>query len=67
MTVQRTGCESLPAGETRRRIVDTAVQEWAFFGFSTVEPGDEDFDIFDGRYSLLSPEDSVRVASSIAG
>ena len=67
MTVQRTGCESLPAGETRRRIVDTAVQEWAFFGFSTVEPGDEDFDIFDGRYSLLRPEDSVRVASSIAG
>jgi len=67
MTVQRTGCRTLPAAETRRRIVNIALQEWAFFGFSIVKPGDEDFDIFDARYSLLSPEDSARVASSIAG
>ena len=67
MTVQQAGCRTLPAAETRRHIVDIAVQEWAFFGFSIVEPGGEDFDIFDERYSLLSPEDSARVASSIAG
>src|SRR5262245_51934705 len=67
MTIQRTGCRTLPAAETRRRIVDIALQEWASFGFSIVKPGDEDFDIFDSRYSLLSPEDSARVAPSIAG
>ena len=27
----------LPSGETRRRIVDVAVQEWAFFGFRLVD------------------------------
>jgi len=67
MTVQRNACPTLPAAETRRRIVDLAIQEWAFFGFSSVEPGGEDFDPLDSRYSLLSPEDSARVASSIAG
>ena len=67
MTVQRTGCRTLPAEETRRRIVEIAIQEWAFFGFSIVEPGAEDIDISDWRYSLLSPEDSARVGSSIAG
>ena len=67
MTVQRTGCPALPAAETRRRIVDLAIQEWAFFGFSIVEPGGEDFEPLDSRYSLLSPEDPARVASSIAG
>ena len=34
MRVARTGCEALPINETRRRIVDISVQEWAFFGFS---------------------------------
>src|SRR5262245_13052264 len=67
MTVQQTGCRTLPVAETRRHVVDIAVQEWAFFGFSIVEPGGQDFDIFDERYSLLSSEDSARVASSIAG
>lgn len=67
MTVQRTGCPTLPAEETRRRIVDLAIQEWAFFGFSIVESGGEDFDPLDSRYSLLSPEDAARAASSIAG
>src|SRR5262245_2945041 len=67
MTLQQAGCRTLPAVETRRHIVDITVQEWAFFGFSMVEPGGQDFDIFDERYTLLSPEDSARVASSIAG
>ena len=37
MTTQRAACRVLPTGETRRRIVDVAVQEWGFFGFSIVD------------------------------
>ena len=35
MTVQPQACRTMPAAEIRRRIVDVAVQEWGFFGFST--------------------------------
>lgn len=34
MRVVSGACESLPLEGVRRRIVDVAVQEWAFFGFS---------------------------------
>jgi hypothetical protein len=69
MTVQQTPCRTLPTGETRRRIVDVTVQEWAFFGFPIVEPDADEFDSNDTerRFSLLSPADSARAASSIAG
>src|SRR5437773_12367672 len=67
MTVQQAGCRTLPAAETRRHIVDIAVQEWAFFGFSIVEPGGEDFDIIDERHSLDSQQVAVRGAASIPG
>ena len=33
MRLQAPECRTLPSDETRRRIVDVAVQEWAFFGF----------------------------------
>lgn len=39
MEVVQPGCRSGPAAWARRRIVDIAAQEWAFFGFQT----------FDGR------------------
>ena len=69
MTVQGTACRTLPTAETRRRIVDVAIQEWAFFGFTMVEPDEDEFDLpgFDWRSSRLSPDESARVASSIAG
>ena len=68
MTVKRSACRSLPTAETRRRIVDVAVQEWAFFGFMMVEPEADEFETpGDGRGPRLSPEASARVASSIAG
>jgi hypothetical protein len=69
MSVQRGECRSLPTADTRRRIVDVAVQEWAYFGFSLVEPeaGEDDFEPNDPGFSRLSPADSARVASSIAG
>ncbi len=33
MHTRKSSCVSLPTGQTRQRIVDVAVQEWAFFGF----------------------------------
>jgi hypothetical protein len=69
MTVQRSACRILPTAEVRRHIVNVAVQEWAFFGFSMVEPDEDEFDLqsSDWRSFRLSPEESLRVASSIAG
>jgi hypothetical protein len=37
MKVQARPCRTLPLQETRRRLVDVAVQEWAFFGFRVVD------------------------------
>jgi len=37
MRVIQPGCRVGPTDWTRRRIVDVAVQEWAFFGFQTVD------------------------------
>ena len=37
MSVRPGACRDLPTGETRRRIVDIAVQEWAFFGFYVID------------------------------
>jgi hypothetical protein len=41
MAVRPVACRALVAADTRRRIVDIAVQEWAFFGFRVAAP-DED-------------------------
>lgn len=37
MRVVAGSCQTHPLGELRRRIVDVAAQEWAFFGFSVVD------------------------------
>jgi hypothetical protein len=37
MTVWQAACRVGPTAESRRRIVDIAVQEWAVFGFQTVD------------------------------
>jgi hypothetical protein len=37
MAIQSRPCRTLPSRETRRRIVDIAVQEWGFFGFRVVD------------------------------
>jgi hypothetical protein len=65
MTVQQRACKNAPTGEVRRRIVDVAVQEWAFFGFSIVEPDQDEDDV--GDFRALQTLDSARVAASIAG
>ncbi len=65
-------CRALPIEEVRRRIVNTAIQEWAFFGFSTdLQPRELDRESTGPRrpfvYPRLSPNESERLASSIAG
>ena len=80
MTVSQTGCRpqsaSINAAGLRRRIVDVAVQEWAFFGFgvvdqTTIEPPTRDASPpaqpRSRRRSRLSVDESARVAASIAG
>ena len=37
MKIHRTSCRTAPMNEIRQRIVDLAVQEWAFFGFIVVD------------------------------
>src|SRR5688500_17410843 len=40
MIVQPRACRTFPTADTRRRIVDVAVQEWGFFGFRVAAPTD---------------------------
>ncbi len=71
MKVSRTSCHSAPMDEVRRRIVDLAVQEWAFFGFIVVDQTIVE-DSGSGqprrrRWRRPDRAESARVAGSIAG
>ena len=72
MTIRQTSCRTFPVAEVRRRIVDVAAQEWGFFGFTIVDQ--TIVDTTDRgtwrtrrRRRRLSPEESARVAGSVAG
>jgi hypothetical protein len=78
MRVLQSSCQILPLTDVRRRIVDIAVQEWAYFGFNVVdetvvvERSDWPPRDFSGRrtgrpFSWLNAQESARVADSIAG
>ncbi len=72
MTIRRMPCRNLPLANARRRIVDLAVQEWGFFGFTVVDrtnPGAASRTSRRTRrgWRRLSPAESARVAGSIAG
>lgn len=71
MRIVDRSCQAMPLSQLRRRIVDTAVQEWAWFGYSAdVQPRTPPARNEPRRpfvYPRLSPEQSARVASSIAG
>lgn len=70
MRITHRSCRVLPTAGTRRRIVDIALQEWGFFGFRVVDQTLVESDRRRGnrrRTSRLGPEESVRVADSIAG
>lgn len=66
MTLQAPECRTLPLDETRRRIVDVAVQEWGVFGFRIVDQA-ADTSGRRRRGPRLGAVDSARVAASIAG
>lgn len=82
MTVMARECRSLPRETIRQRIVDVAAQEWAFFGSPVLDrmngarllpPGATSngrapaWEQHTRRAPLLNAEESLRVASSIAG
>jgi hypothetical protein len=80
MAIRQTSCRTLPEAQVRRRIVDVAVQEWAFFGFTIVDQSFDraldrsGFDESDPpprpsrrRFRWLNPNESARVAPTIAG
>lgn len=73
MHVTETACPVHPPEGLRRRIVDIAVQEWGFFGFTIVDQTNlpESAPAWGRRprrrMPWLDPEESARVADSIAG
>jgi hypothetical protein len=82
MSVVPRQCRSLPAEGLRRRIVEVAVQEWAFFGFPVLDRlngarllppgvgpqgGSVVFENTTRRAPGLNARESERVAGSIAG
>lgn len=70
MRTQPGECRSGHTADIRRRIVDIAIQEWAYFGFNivdqTIEPG-AGRSRPRRRRPWLGPTESARVAASIAG
>lgn len=72
ITVEHSACRSVPRDQLRRRIVDLAIQEWGYFGFTTIDEASPEFD---DRPRLanrppprwVDPEESARVVDSIAG
>jgi hypothetical protein len=72
IAVEYSACRSLPRDQLRRRIVDLAIQEWGYFGFTTVDEASPDFDDRprrrdEPRPRWVEPEESARVVQSIAG
>ena len=72
MTIRSMPCPNLPLADVRRRIVDLAVQEWAFFGFPVVDrtnmdAADRTAQRTRRRRRRPGRAESARVAPSIAG
>jgi hypothetical protein len=82
MAVKAAPCRTVPLAQARRRIVDIAAQEWAFFGFRTVDRTDvaavaeaararsrADQERRSGARprAWLPADEATRVAASIAG
>ncbi|HEY5622783.1 MAG TPA: DUF2272 domain-containing protein [Gammaproteobacteria bacterium] len=72
MSVQIRDCVSMPTEETRRRVVNAAIQEWGYFGFSVVDQTTVR-SIYPGapraivRPSRPGYRDNVRTADDIGG
>ncbi len=63
MNMRPLACRNMPFTETRRRIVDIAIQEWGFFGFPIVDQTDFDDEIPLERFWALSRRVDVYPAS----
>jgi hypothetical protein len=78
MTIRPATCRTMPAADVRRRVVDVAVQEWAYFGFIVVDQlnvSEDEQETDDGppppeqrrQRRRRDPIEGARVAASIAG
>jgi hypothetical protein len=66
--IRQTSCRSVPGAQVRRRIVELAVQEWAYFGFAIVDRTEaEEDDGFPRRSRRPGDAQSMRVADTISG
>jgi hypothetical protein len=69
------GCSAYPQDQVRRRIVDIAVQEWAWFGFQVDDlhgtspplPGNNERNGPRRRFLPLNPEQVTQVAGVVSG
>lgn len=79
MRITDRSCRSMPLSDVRRRIVDTAVQEWAYFGFSvddqlqaqpfpsSVSQQTPSQQMQRASFPRMNAGEGARLASSIAG
>ena len=68
MRITDRSCRSMPLSDVRRRIVDTAVQEWAYFGFSVDDQQQSPSQQMQrSTFPRMNAGEGARVASSIAG
>lgn len=71
MVFANSACRSYPLATVRSRIINIAVQEWAYFGFSVDDMSRisaENLQNSDWRRRAgISPDEAARVAASIAG
>ncbi len=59
MTMRPLACQNMPIAESRRRIVDIAVQEWGFFGFPITDLTDFDDELPSQRTAALSNQANI--------
>lgn len=67
MRITDRSCRSMPLTDVRRRIVNAATQEWAYFGFSIDEQAAIQTPAQGRRGPGMSSTDAIRLADSIAG
>lgn len=72
MTYLGGSCRSQAPEGVRKRIVDIAIQEWAYFGYEVLDLTDSrdsnpDYVRQPWRRTLINPDEAIRAASSIAG
>jgi hypothetical protein len=59
VNIRPLACQNIPLAESRRRIVNIAVQEWAFFGFPIADLTDFDDDLPAQRNAALSNQANI--------